>query len=61
MSPRTESFDPIERAAEKQVARESDQHALQSGEIGRKQLIRDNSFLDSSFAAPRFDLASCAM
>lgn len=59
---RASSFDPAERAREKQASREADQQALARGEISRAELSRANGFLDArDGAVPRWDLAPKAM
>ncbi len=51
------TYDPAERAKEKQASRDRDEAALASGEKTREQLRRENGHF--SFVGLRVDLAGC--
>ncbi len=51
------TYDPTERAKEKQASRDRDEAALASGEKTQEQLRRENGHF--SFVGLRMDLAGC--
>jgi hypothetical protein len=48
MRPESETFDPAQRAAEKQASRDADARALAEGRVTEEQLRRENSMFSGA-------------
>lgn len=51
------SFNPAERAREKQAARDLDESALRDGRVSREQLCAENSAMPASSARAEIDFS----